>query len=108
MCHPSDGQAWKHFDQTYPDFAAEPRNVRLGLCADGFSPFAMSSSRPYSCWPVIVVMYNLPPSLCMTTPFMFLSCIIPGPHNPKAKIDIYLQPLIDDLMVLWETGVVTH
>ncbi|XP_059285219.1 uncharacterized protein LOC132038584 [Lycium ferocissimum] len=21
MCHPSDGEAWKHFDATYPDFA---------------------------------------------------------------------------------------
>ena len=40
LCHPSDGEAWKHFDETYPDFAAEPRNVRLGLCADGFTPFS--------------------------------------------------------------------
>ncbi|WMV07895.1 hypothetical protein MTR67_001280 [Solanum verrucosum] len=30
MCHPSDGEAWKYFDRTYPDFAAEPKNVRLG------------------------------------------------------------------------------
>jgi len=22
MCHPSDGEAWKHFDRTYPDFAS--------------------------------------------------------------------------------------
>ena len=41
MCHPSDGEAWKHFDATYPDFAAEPRNIHLGLCADGFSPFQL-------------------------------------------------------------------
>ncbi|KAL0427856.1 UNVERIFIED_CONTAM: hypothetical protein Slati_2960400 [Sesamum latifolium] len=38
MCHPSDTEAWKHFDQMYPDFAEEPRNVRLGLCSDGFAP----------------------------------------------------------------------
>ncbi|XP_070054771.1 uncharacterized protein [Nicotiana tomentosiformis] len=31
MCHSSDGEAWKHFDRTYPDYASEPRNVRLGL-----------------------------------------------------------------------------
>ncbi|KAL0412281.1 UNVERIFIED_CONTAM: hypothetical protein Slati_3817800 [Sesamum latifolium] len=35
MCHPSDAEAWKHFDQMYLDFAEEPCNVRLGLCTDG-------------------------------------------------------------------------
>ncbi|KAL0420330.1 UNVERIFIED_CONTAM: hypothetical protein Slati_3055900 [Sesamum latifolium] len=38
MCHPSDAEAWRHFDRTHPDFAAEPHNVRLGLCTDGFAP----------------------------------------------------------------------
>lgn len=89
LCHPSDGEAWKHFDRKYLDFASEPRNVRLGLCADGFSPFSQSG-RSYSMWPVVVTPYNLPPDMCMTTPFMFLTCIIPGPSNPKNKIDVYL------------------
>ncbi|GJZ43162.1 hypothetical protein Tco_0590417 [Tanacetum coccineum] len=39
MQHPVDGGAWKKFDTKYPDFAKEPRNVRLGLAADGFNPF---------------------------------------------------------------------
>ncbi|CAI8605411.1 unnamed protein product [Vicia faba] len=43
MRHPSDGEAWKHFDRTHPDFAAEPRNVRLGLCSDGFAPYVQAS-----------------------------------------------------------------
>jgi hypothetical protein len=30
--HLADGLAWKHFDNCYPDFANESRNVRLGLC----------------------------------------------------------------------------
>nr|GFA97108.1 hypothetical protein [Tanacetum cinerariifolium]GFA97114.1 hypothetical protein [Tanacetum cinerariifolium] len=38
MQHPVDGKAWKDFDTKYSDFAAEPRNVRLGLAADGFNP----------------------------------------------------------------------
>nr|AAS79612.1 putative tnp2 transposase [Ipomoea trifida] len=107
MCHPSDGEAWKHFDSQYPDFGADPRNVRLGLCADGFSPFGLNA-KSYSCWPVMVVPYNLPPSMCMTPPYTFLTCIIPGEHNPKANIDVYLQPLIDELQLLWETGVLTY
>nr|GEW93423.1 hypothetical protein [Tanacetum cinerariifolium] len=37
--HPVDGKAWKNFDTKYLNFAKEPRNVRLGLAADGFNPF---------------------------------------------------------------------
>ncbi|KAM1233641.1 hypothetical protein ACFX2J_003324 [Malus domestica] len=29
--HPADGEAWKEFDRTFPDFNADSRNVRLGL-----------------------------------------------------------------------------
>jgi hypothetical protein len=64
--HPSDGEAWKHFDAMYPDFASEPRNVRLGLCSDGFTPYIQGSSSPYSCWPIVVTPYNLPPEMCMS------------------------------------------
>ena len=28
--HPTDVEAWKIFYKMYPDFANEPRNVRLG------------------------------------------------------------------------------
>jgi len=49
VTHPSDAKAWKHFQTVYPDFASECRNVYLGLCTDGFSPFGMSG-RQYSLW----------------------------------------------------------
>ncbi|XP_028790871.1 uncharacterized protein LOC114746759 [Neltuma alba] len=107
LSHPSDGQAWKVLDRTYPNFAYDPRNVRLGLCADGFTPFGQSG-RQYSCWPVIITPYNLPPEVCMTREYMFLTLIIPGPNNPKGKIDVYLQPLIDELKLLWDEGVPTY
>nr|GEY21193.1 hypothetical protein [Tanacetum cinerariifolium] len=72
MSHPSDAEAWKHFDQTYPPFAEETRNVRLGLCTDGFQPFAQSGKQ-YSCWPKL-----------------------------KQRIDVFLQPLIKELTTLWK------
>jgi len=34
--HPSDGKAWKHFDNVYTDFVADPHYVGLGLCFDGY------------------------------------------------------------------------
>ncbi|KAM3216613.1 hypothetical protein P3L10_026054 [Capsicum annuum] len=77
MRHPLDSEAWKHFNETHPFFAVEPRNVRLGLCTDGFQPFNQSG-RTYSSWPVIVIPYNLPPGMCMKEAYMFLTIIVPG------------------------------
>ena len=64
MRHPVDSLAWDSIDRKWPSFASDPRNLRLGLAADGFNPFANLSST-YSCWPVMLVTYNLPPWLCM-------------------------------------------
>ncbi|GKD80094.1 retrotransposon gag domain, retroviral aspartyl protease, partial [Tanacetum coccineum] len=50
MQHTVDGRAWKEFDTKYLNFAAEPRNVRLGLAADGFNPFG-NLIQSYSMWP---------------------------------------------------------
>jgi len=104
--HPADGEAWKHVDRVYPDFSSEVRNIRLGLSTDGFCPFG-SSSTPYSCWPVIVTLYNLPPWWCNTPAFMFLTLLIPGPKSPNQKFDIYMRPLIDELKLLWNHGIET-
>ncbi|KAK6123870.1 hypothetical protein DH2020_042384 [Rehmannia glutinosa] len=38
---------------------------------------------------------------------MFLTVLVPGPKNPKERLDIYLQPLIAELIHLWEVGVRT-
>ena len=107
MEHPSDAEAWMHFDNTFCEFASEPRNVRLGLCNDGFSPFG-HFGQSYSCWPVILTPYNLPPWMCMKKQFMFISLLILGPRNPKGNLDIYMQPLIEELLLLWEVGVKTY
>ena len=104
--HPKDGKAWKTFDATFPDFASDPRNVRLGLASDGFNPFGNMSTN-YSIWPVILIPYNLPPWLCVKQPNFILSMIIPGPRMPGNNIDVYLQPLVKELTELWNEGVET-
>ena len=97
MEHPSDVKAWKHFDDTFCEFALEPRNLRLGLCTNRFSPFG-HFRQSYSHWPVILTPYNLPPWMCVKKQFMFISLLIPGPRNPKGYLDIYMQPLIKELL----------
>ncbi|XP_038707274.1 uncharacterized protein LOC120002584 [Tripterygium wilfordii] len=101
--HPADSEAWKRFDLQYPEFAKDPRNVRLGLASDGFNPFGTLQS-VYSTWPVILMPYNLPPWLCMKQPYFILSLLIPGPNGPGNNIDVYLQPLVQELIELWEVG----
>nr|GEW29916.1 hypothetical protein [Tanacetum cinerariifolium] len=107
LSHPSDGEVCKHFDRTHPSFVAEQRNVRLGLYVDSFSPFGISTNN-YSCWSVIVTPYNLSPWMCMKTRYMFLTIIIPGPHSPKMNIDMFLEPLIYELIRLWKDDVETY
>ena len=52
--------------------------------------------------------YNLSPNLCMKEEFIFLIVLIPGPNNPKGKIDVFMQPLIEELKSLWSVGVQTY
>ncbi|XP_065878103.1 uncharacterized protein [Euphorbia lathyris] len=106
MCHPCDSEAWKHFNSTNKSFAAESRNVRLGLCVDGFQPFGQSSEE-YSSWAIIVTPYNLPPGMCMKDKHMFITVLVPG-LKPKQNVDVFLQPLIYELVNLWEHGVDTY
>jgi hypothetical protein len=91
MAHPSDDEAWKYLSSVHCHFLDESKNVRLGLYIDGFNPFG-SFTTPYSCWPVILMVYNMPPGMCMRLKFMFLSMIIPGPSSSGQNKDICLRP----------------
>ena len=46
--------------------------------------------------------------MCMKDEYMFLTVIVPGPRNPKEKLDVFLQPLIAELKDLWDVGVQTY
>ncbi|XP_073120199.1 uncharacterized protein [Henckelia pumila] len=100
----ADSPAWKVVDHKWPDFASESRNLRLAISVDGINPHSLMSSA-YSCWPVVMITYNLPPWLCMKRKFMMLTLLISGPKQPENDIDVYLAPLVDDLKCLWEIGV---
>jgi hypothetical protein len=80
MSHPADTEAWEALDRFDPEFARDPRSVRLGLSTDDFQPHSEASS-PYSCWPVFVMPYNLPPNKCLKQGFVFLAFVNPGPKE---------------------------
>ena len=68
------------------------------------NPFGTLSTQ-HSTWPVLLVIYNLPPWLCMKRKYVMLSLLITGPKQPGNDIDVYLAPLIDDLRKMWDEGV---
>ncbi|XP_060190507.1 uncharacterized protein LOC132619696 [Lycium barbarum] len=99
--HPSDLIEWKSFSERHPTFSAELRNARLGLASDGFQPYGNMSSN-HSIWPVVLVTYNLPPWDCMKNPYFMMTLPIRGPKCPGNEIDVYLQPMIEELKELWD------
>ena len=99
MSHPSDSPSWKLIDHRWPEFSSEPRNLRLVISADDINPHS-SLSIKHSCWPILMIIYNLPPWLCMKKKFMMLYLLISSPRKLGNDIYIYLAPLIEDLKTL--------
>ena len=106
MSHPADGEAWKAFDRREPSFAEDPRNLRLALATDGFNPFGNMSTQ-YSMWPVLLTPLNLPQWECVNPANCFMCLLIPGPKSPGKDFDLFLEPLIEELLDLWK-GVKTY
>ena len=69
--HPADSIQWKKFDDEFPEFGKESRNIWLGFAIDGMNSFGNMSTN-YSSWPVLLVIYNLPSELCMKQKYMML------------------------------------
>ena len=97
---PADTPAWKHIDEKWPTFRQEPRHLHFGLGIDGVNPFGARSSS-YSIWPIVLVNYNLPPHLAMKKGHVMLSLLVPGKYKVK-NMDVYLEPLIEELQELWK------
>ncbi|CAM8877951.1 unnamed protein product [Rhodiola kirilowii] len=46
--------------------------------------------------------------MCMRKEFNILTLLISGPKSPGKCLNIFMRPLIDDLKMLWEFGVLTY
>ena len=62
MVHPSDAEAWKHFEGRHTMKVVEARNVCVALATNGFNPYGMTAAL-YGCWLVFVISLNLPPGV---------------------------------------------
>ena len=64
MVHPSDGDAWTHFDGIHHGKAEEAQNVRVALATDGFNPYAGLLRPRTLVGHFFVIPLNLPPASC--------------------------------------------
>jgi hypothetical protein len=99
-------EAWEALDRFDPKFARDPRSVHLDLSTDGFQPHSEVNS-PYSCSPVFIMPYNLPPNKCLKQGSVFVALFIPGPKEPRKQMNIFLCSLMDGMKELWQ-GVDAH
>jgi len=59
--HLLDFLQWKNIDKEFPTFENESRNLRPRLASDGMNPYG-NLSRNHHSWPLLLVIYNLPPN----------------------------------------------
>jgi hypothetical protein len=97
--HPADGSQWRSINKEFSKFAEDARNLRFALSMDGMNPFGEQSSS-HSTWLVTLCIYNLPPWLCMKRKFIMMPVLIQGPKQPGNNIDMYLRPLVEELLEL--------
>ena len=103
--HPADARQWIKFDSEHvEEFSNDARNIRFGLSTDGMNPFG-EMRNPHSTWALIMCIYNLPPWLCHKRKYLLLTTLISGPKQAGVDMDVFLEPLLQDMQKLWEHGV---
>lgn len=59
----------------------------------------------YSVGAIYFTVLNLPGTERYKMKNVFLVAILPGPDEPKHDMNEFLQPLVEDLLSLWERGI---
>lgn len=90
-----------------PYFREEPQNVKFCLAINGFDPLN-DKSCPSNMCPVVLVPYNVSPGTCLKVTNYLFSMLIPVPKAPTNDVDVYLQPLIDELNDMWLDCALTY
>lgn len=96
-----DSQQWAAVDRIDSTFKEEANNLYMGMVANGVNPCGNQSTK-YSMWPVLLVIYNLPPWLVSKKFFISLYFLIPGEKAPNGDaFDVFITPLVRDFLSLW-------
>ena len=91
----------KHIEDTWPEkFKDEVRSLQISIAMDGIKPYSLKNTK-YSVWTVVVINNNTPTWFSMKNEHLMLAFIVPGRRQVK-NMDVYLQPLVDELKELWD------
>lgn len=95
-----DGKMWKYFmNVDGVPFLSAPYNFALQLNVDWFQPFQHTQ---HSEGAIYLSILNLPREERYLKENIILVGIIPGPKEPSLHINSFLQPLVNELKLLWE------
>ncbi|KAB5588099.1 Transposase family tnp2 protein [Ceratobasidium theobromae] len=105
------GKTWSNFKDKdgglffSQDPQAPSKNIEFILMLDWFKPNAMQRETQSACV-ISLCIANLPPELRGRPKNKILVGVIPGPHESNVDtIHNFLEPLVDQLLQLWRTGV---
>ena len=87
IAHPADCSQWQRIDEKHKEFSDDPRNVRFGLSTDGINLFNERMS-DHSTW------------LATQGKYLLLTILISGPKQPDIDIDMFLEPLMQEMEML--------
>jgi len=81
--------------------------LAFGLNMDGFNPRGnREAGKQTTICGVYLVCLNLPPEIRYKTENVFLLGVVPGPTEPSThQVNHILRPLVDDLLLLWNSGI---
>ncbi|GET53357.1 transposase domain-containing protein [Rhizophagus irregularis DAOM 181602=DAOM 197198] len=91
-----DGDLYKELVEE--GFFSDERDIALIGSTDGYQIFRQKTD---SCWILMFINANLPPTIRVKKENLLISAIIPGPNQPK-DFNSFLRPIIDELKVLQE------
>ena len=95
-----DGRVWQQF-QNYngQSFLSSPNNYAFMVNVDWFQPFKRVNS--VSVGVIYLVCMNLPRELRFLRENVILAGIIPALDREPSSLNTFLQPLVNDLKLLW-------
>ena len=70
------------------------------IAIDVVNPYSLQNTN-YYIWLVVVINKNIPPWLSVNNEHLMLALIVPSRRKVK-NMDVYLQPLVDELKKLWD------
>lgn len=97
-----DAAVWQQFQTVNGQaFLNEPGNVGLVLNVDWYQPYENAS---YSVGAMYLAILNLPLAVRYKPENVVVVGLMPGPKEPSMTMNTFLKPIVDQLLLLWDTG----